>query len=87
MESNNALDCLEAYVDRLISCSEEITKKCYIFGAYKDEKKIIHKDEKISSILNCKGMTFWYNNLILSKKIKILSMNFIRLLIKILKII
>lgn len=58
MESNNALDCLEAYVDRLISFNEEITKKCYIFGAYKDEKKIIHKDEKISSILNCKGMTF-----------------------------
>ena len=51
MESNNTLDCLEAYVDRLISCNEEITKKCYIFEAYKDEKKIIHKDEKISSIL------------------------------------
>ena len=55
MESNNVLDCLEAYVDRLISCNEEITKKCYIFEAYKDEKKIIHKDEKISSILNANG--------------------------------
>ena len=63
VESNNALECLEAYVDRLISCSEEITKKCYIFEAYKDEKKIIHKDEKISSILNCKGIDYEYSEI------------------------
>ena len=48
MESNNTLDCLEAYVDRLISCNEEITKKCYIFEAYKDEKKLFIKMKKLA---------------------------------------
>ena len=63
IESTAALRNLESYVDRLIACSEDITKKCYIFGAYKDNKKIINKDEKISSILNCKGIDYEYSEI------------------------
>ena len=63
IESSTALKNLESYIDLLISCSDDITKKSYIFGAYKDSKKIINKDEKISSILNCKGIDYEYSEI------------------------
>ena len=63
IQSTVALKNLEEYIDKLISCSEDITKKCYIFGAYKDSNLIVNKDEKISTILNCKGIDYEYSEI------------------------
>ena len=63
IQSTVALKNLEEFIDKLISCSEDITKKCYIFGAYKDSNLIVNKDEKISSILNCKGIDYEYSEI------------------------
>ena len=63
IQSTSALKNLEEFIDKLISCSEDITKKCYIFGAYKDNNLIINKDEKISTILNCKGIDYEYSEI------------------------
>ena len=63
IQSTAALKNLEKFIDNLIACSEDITKKCYIFGAYKDSNSIINKDEKISTILNCKGIDYEYSEI------------------------
>ena len=63
IQSTAALKNLENYIDQLIGCSADVTKKCYIFGAYKDEKLIKNKDEKISTILNCKGIDYEYSEI------------------------
>ena len=63
IQSTSALKCLEKYIDSLIACSDDITKKCYIFGAFKDNNLIVNKDEKISSILNCKGIDYEYSEI------------------------
>lgn len=47
----------------MIGRSEDITKKSYIFGAFKDSNKIVSKDEKISAILNCKGIDYEYSEI------------------------
>ena len=63
IQNDDALKNLELYIDKLIACSEDITKKSYIFGAYKDSNLIIYKDEKISTILNCKGIDYEYSEI------------------------
>ena len=63
IQSTVALKNLENYVDKLIACSQDITKKSYIFGAYKDEKLIVNNDEKINTILNCKGIDYEYSQI------------------------
>ncbi len=55
--------CLEQYIDQLIDCSEDITKKCYIFGVYCDEKRINNKDKRIINILNSKGIDYEYSEI------------------------
>ena len=63
IQSTVALKNLENYVDKLISCSQDITKKSYIFGAFKDSNLIVNSDEKISTILNCKGIDYEYSEI------------------------
>ena len=63
IQNKESLQNLEQYIDKLIACSETITKKSYIFGAYKKSNKIIYKDEKISAILNCKGVDYEYSEI------------------------
>ena len=65
-----SIDCekiLELYINQLIDCSQDMTKKSYIFGIYKDEDKIINKDEKITNILNCKGIDYEYSEINIKK--------------------
>ena len=61
IQSTVALKNLENYVDKLIACSQDITKKSYIFGAFKENNLIVNSDEKISTILNCKGIDYEYS--------------------------
>ena len=63
IQKKESLQNLEQYIDKLIACSEAVTKKSYIFGAYKKNNKIIHKDENISAILNCKGVDYEYSEI------------------------
>ena len=63
IQSTVALKNLENYVDKLISCSQDITKKSYIFGAFKESNLIVNSDEKISTILNCKGIDYEYSEI------------------------
>ncbi len=63
IQSTASLKILESYIDRLIDCSEDNTKKCYIFGIYKDSNNIINKDEQITTILNCKGIDYEYSEI------------------------
>ena len=63
IQNKESLQNLEQYIDKLIACSETITKKSYIFGAYKKSNIIIYKDEKISAILNCKGVDYEYSEI------------------------
>ena len=63
IQSSTSLKTLELYIDRLIDCSQYNTKKCYIFGVYKNENSIINKDEQITTILNCKGIDYEYSEI------------------------
>ena len=63
IQSTVALKNLENYVDKLIACSQDITKKSYIFGAFKENNLIVNSDEKISTILNCKGIDYEYSEI------------------------
>ena len=60
IQSSDSLKILESYIDRLIDCSQDNTKKSYIFGVYKNSNSIIYKDERITTILNCKGIDYEY---------------------------
>ena len=63
IQSTTSLKVLEIYIDQLIDCSQDNTKKCYIFGMYKDTNKIINKDEQITNILNLKGIDYEYSEI------------------------
>ena len=63
IQSTTSLKVLEIYIDQLIDCSQENTKKCYIFGMYKDSNKIINKDEQINNLLNLKGIDYEYSEI------------------------
>ena len=67
VQSTASLKFLENSIDKLIACNEDITKKCYIFGAYRDNNLIVNKDEKISTILNCKGIDYEYSEINIDK--------------------
>ena len=60
IQSSESLKILESYIDRLIDCSQDNNKKSYIFGIYKDSNSIKYKDERITTILNCKGIDYEY---------------------------
>ena len=68
IQSRASLKILESYIDKLIDCSQDNTKKCYIFGVYKDESNIINKDEQITTILNCKGIDYAYSEININLK-------------------
>ena len=55
IQNSSALKNLEKDINKLISCSDDILTKFYIFGVFQEEDLIVIKDEKISTILNCKG--------------------------------
>ena len=61
IQSSESLTILESYIDRLIDCSQDNTKKSYIFGMYKDKNSIKNKEERITTILNCKGVDYEYS--------------------------
>ena len=63
IQSNDDLTYLEGIIDKLIDCSEDNTKKCYIFGFFNNENKSINKDEQITNILNCKGIDYEYSEI------------------------
>jgi hypothetical protein len=63
IQSNEDLTYLESIIDKLIDCSEDNTKKCYIFGFFNNENKSINKDEQITNILNCKGIDYEYSEI------------------------
>jgi hypothetical protein len=67
IQSTASVRILELYVNQLIDCSPDNTKKSYIFGVYKDEKEIINKDEKITIMLNCKGIDYEYSEINIKK--------------------
>ena len=60
IQSTASRKVLESFVDKLIDCSPDSTKKCYIFGVYKEEDKIVNKEEQIITILNSKGIDYEY---------------------------
>ena len=68
IQSSACIKILELYINQIIDCSKDNTKKSYIFGIYKDEDKIINKDEKITTILNCKGIDYEYSEINIKKK-------------------
>ena len=61
IQTSESLTILESYIDRLIDCSQDNTKKSYIFGMYKDKNSIKNKEERITTILNCKGVDYEYS--------------------------
>ena len=63
IQNSSALKNLEKDINKLISCSDDILTKFYIFGVFQEEDLIVIKDEKISTILNCKGIDFEYSEL------------------------
>ena len=63
IQTRESLEILETFINRLINCSDDITKKTYIFGVYKDEENIINKDEQITNILNSKGVDYEYSEI------------------------
>ena len=63
IQSTACKKILESYINSLIDCSQDNTKKSYIFGVYKDGNSIINKDEQITTILNCKGIDYEYSEI------------------------
>ena len=63
IQNKDSFGLLEAFINQLINCSEDIPKKSYIFGVYRDEKEIINKDEEVTNILNSKGIDYEYSEI------------------------
>jgi hypothetical protein len=63
IQTTESLNVLESIIDRLIDCSEENIKKSYIFGVYKNENIIANKDERITTLLNTKGVDYEYSEI------------------------
>ena len=63
IQNKESLKNLELFIDKLIACSETVTKKSYIFGAFKNINNIIYNDERISAVLNCKGVEYEYSEI------------------------
>ena len=63
IQTTESVNKLEEIIDSLIDCSEENIKKCYIFGVYKDENLIANKDERITTLLNSKGVDYEYSEI------------------------
>ena len=63
IQTTESVNKLEVIIDSLIDCSEENIKKCYIFGVYKDKNLIANKDERITTLLNSKGVDYEYSEI------------------------
>ena len=63
IQTTDSLKVLESIIDRLIDCSEENIKKSYVFGVYKNESVIANKDERITTLLNTKGVDYEYSEI------------------------
>lgn len=63
IQSSTSIKTIELYLDQIIDCDEDNSKKCYIFGVYTDEKNIAVNDEKIAKIVNSKNIYYEYSEI------------------------
>ena len=63
IQSTSSLKTIALFLDQIIDCNEDNSKKCYIFGVYTDEKNITFKDEKIASLINSKKIYYEYSEI------------------------
>ncbi len=62
IQNTNCIDFLEKSVDTFIDAGESsyIMKKCYIFGFFQDDDKKAVPEEKITTIIDAKGLEYFY---------------------------
>ena len=61
IQNSNCIDFLEKAIDVIIDAGENtFNKKCYIFGFYKDNDKQNIPEEKITIIIEAKGIEYYY---------------------------
>ena len=64
VQSSNCIDYLEKAIDVIIDAGENsYNKKCYIFGFYIDDNKKTIPEEKITTIIDAKGIEYYYSQL------------------------
>ena len=60
-QNSNTNDFLEKAVDTIVDAGENnYNKKCYILGFFKEENNEIIPEEKITTILEAKGIDYYY---------------------------
>ena len=61
IQNSNCIDFLEKAIDVIIDAGENTyNKKCFIFGFYKDNEKPKVPEEKITIIIEAKGIDYYY---------------------------
>ena len=61
VQNSKCIDFLEKAIDIVIDAGEyNYNKKCYIFGFYFDENKKSIPEEKITTIIDAKGIEYYY---------------------------
>ena len=61
IQNSNCIDFLEKAIDVIIDAGENTyNKKCFIFGFYKDNEKKKIPEEKITIIIEAKGIEYYY---------------------------
>ena len=64
VQSSKCIDFLEKAIDVVIDAGENTyNKKCYIFGFYIDDNKKTISQEKITTIIDAKGIEYYYSQL------------------------
>lgn len=64
IENNNSITLfLEKTIDILTEIEDNFNKKCYIYGFFQDDEKEKLTEEKITNLLESKGIEYYYNEI------------------------
>ena len=63
MQDKNTINFLDKAIDAIISAGDEcINKKCYIFGFYSSDKKIL-SSQRATTIIEAKGIDYYFSEI------------------------